>query len=262
MTQSAKLTSESPDFSSFNAILYEANVFSSAVYSPIVSQIMNSNLVHIRPAVFTDAHAMSLIAAKEPLLYVSPWVWLYKIFLPSPSVRPYAQNIQMHLLQPRSLAIIATLASNPKGVVGYALFSRLGNDDQARALLNSKSNPYFTIFRWLWTFWLMAVSWIYGKERAWQQDIETEVGSWSSFSEQWFVKSLVVQQEWRRKGVGTQLMGIVLEKAAAEGAPVILEATVRGEKLYTALGFKVIDGPQGDDVKESGTRMLWHHEAL
>jgi predicted GNAT family N-acyltransferase len=58
-------------------------------------------------------------------------------------------------------------------------------------------------------------------------------------------------------GVGTQLMGMVLNKAATEGVPVTLEATERGEKLYTKLGFKVVERPEVGDRKEGGALMLW-----
>ena len=52
-------------------------------------------------------------------------------------------------------------------------------------------------------------------------------------------------------------MGMVLNKAAAEGVPVTLEATERGEKLYTKLGFEVIERLEVGDGKEGGALMLW-----
>jgi ribosomal protein S18 acetylase RimI-like enzyme len=42
------------------------------------------------------------------------------------------------------------------------------------------------------------------------------------------VKSVIVRREARRKGVGSRLMGMVMNRAAAENVPVTLEATERG----------------------------------
>jgi len=213
---------------------------------------MHSNPdIHIRPAVFTDAYAMSLIAAQLP--HANTWLRVYNLFLPSPGTRCYAQRIQTHLLNPRSLSFVAILTSDPEKMVGYALFSRFGSDDKARAYIHSTSTPYFMFFGLIWGLWVRFVSWVVREER---ENIEAE-SCWSPHCERWHVKSVVVQQGWRRKGIGTRLMGMVLDKAAAEGVPVTLEATERGEKLYTKLGFKVVERPEAGDGNEGGALMLW-----
>ena len=212
---------------------------------------MHSNPdIYIRPAVFTDAYAMSLIAAHLP--HTNTWLRCYNLFMPSTDTRCYAQRIQTHLLNPRSLSFAAVLASAPEEMVGYALCSRLGNDDKALAYINSTSTLYFMFFGWIWGLWLRFVSWVLREGR---EDVEAE--SWSPHCERWYVKSVVVRQGWRRKGIGTQLMGMVLNKAAAEGVPVTLEATERGEKLYTKLGFEVIERLEVGDGEEGGALMLW-----
>lgn len=99
------------------------------------------------------------------------------------------------------------------------------------------------------------LTWIMGEEIL--PDDEIEAGCWKSHSERWHVQSVVVRQEWRRKGVASQLMGRVMDRAAAEGVAVTLEATEGGEKLYSRLGFKVVDRAEGDDGEESGALMIW-----
>jgi GNAT superfamily N-acetyltransferase len=78
-----------------------------------------------------------------------------------------------------------------------------------------------------------------------------EYECWTTYREQWYVKSVVVRQCWRRKGVGSFLMRKIMDRAAAEGVPVTLEATERGEKLYTRLGFHLVERT------EDGARMGW-----
>ena len=168
--------------------------------------------IRIRPAVFTDAYAMSLIAAHFP--HTNTWLRFYNLFTPSAGTRPSAQRIQTHLLNPRSLSFAAILTSDLEEMVGYALFSWLGNDDKARAYINSTSTPYFMLFGWIWGLWVRFVSWVLREGR---EDVEAE------------------------------LMGMVLNKAAAE----------RGEKLYTKLGFEVIERLEVGDGKEGGALMLW-----
>lgn len=55
-----------------------------------------------------------------------------------------------------------------------------------------------------------------------------------------YVSHVWVHPDWRRRGVGTALLGAVVDEARARGAKRIrLHATEEGRKLYDALGFRL-----------------------
>lgn len=73
--------------------------------------------------------------------------------------------------------------------------------------------------------------------------------------EQWHVESLFVQDKWRRKGVATRLMEMIMGRAVVENVPVTLYASEEGQKLYIKLGFAVLGATEGTDG--DGLFMMW-----
>jgi ribosomal protein S18 acetylase RimI-like enzyme len=63
----------------------------------------------------------------------------------------------------------------------------------------------------------------------------------------YLVVDISLQQAWRGKGIGGQLLGIAQELAAADGAGVslhVLQHNVQASKLYRRLGFRKV-GSEG-----------------
>jgi len=86
---------------------------------------------------------------------------------------------------------------------------------------------------------------------------EPEDWQWISYTEQWHVGSLLVRQDWRRKGIGTRLMAMIVEIAALESLPVRLEATKKGRELYKKSGFKPLSRITADRSEERSMLMAW-----
>lgn len=57
---------------------------------------------------------------------------------------------------------------------------------------------------------------------------------------QWHLASIAVSPKFERRGIGSKLVQYGQKIAAEEKVPVTLNASVKGEGLYTKLGFKLI----------------------
>ena len=62
--------------------------------------------------------------------------------------------------------------------------------------------------------------------------------------ERWYLESLVVAPEWRKRGVGSALVEWGVRRARREGVVAALEATPEGKPVYERQGFVQV----GDDV--------------
>ncbi|KAE8372130.1 acyl-CoA N-acyltransferase [Aspergillus bertholletiae] len=167
--------------------------------------------------------------------------------------RGFVQRIRARYYNPRCVGFVAVEASNPAVPVGYAMFSRLGNDTAARKLVAAQSSIWNTLQRWYVTvsIWVENLLWPdRSMDRAACRTFEnaTEADSmrfWDSedmkklYGERWHAQSVVVSGDFRRRGIGKKLMGEVLQRAQAEGVVVGLEASEDGGKLYRSLGFEL-----------------------
>ena len=149
-------------------------------------------------ATSTDASNKAHVATHLPLS--NNWLSPYNLLLPNIETWPYALRIQNRLLQPRCLAFVATLASDPTEIVGYSLFKRLGNDDIALTYIRSNSTPHLLLFAWLWRSWKGLTSWILSEEKDGEDELEP--GCWEPYGERWDVIWVVVRWGWRRNRIG------------------------------------------------------------
>jgi GNAT superfamily N-acetyltransferase len=207
----------------------------------------------IRRAAFADAHNMSLLAARLPPTKTSFLNRYCNLLVPSTIVQPYAGRIQRHMLNPRSVGFVAVLEADPMEIVGYLVATRHGAHEHEQ-----RSPGLWILFAWAWSLWMWIAAYtIGGGERDSEADLELELRRWKPWPTRWHVDRLFVRHKWRRKGVGTKLMTKIIENAVTDKIPLLLEATPRGKKLYTKLGFLVLEEQREDYPKHSGVGMIW-----
>jgi len=73
-------------------------------------------------------------------------------------------------------------------------------------------------------------------------EINSDVATYwpeEKFENRYHAQSVAISARHPQKEVGRKLMEVVLERARDEGVAIGLEASPEGERLYTALGFKL-----------------------
>jgi ribosomal protein S18 acetylase RimI-like enzyme len=75
------------------------------------------------------------------------------------------------------------------------------------------------------------------------------------------LSSLSVSPKHQRKGIGKALVEVGMGIAATEQIPVTLEASMTGQRMYSALGFVVIEKHEIIEGFD-GIAMLWEPPAL
>ncbi|KAL5328670.1 hypothetical protein ACEPPN_002172 [Leptodophora sp. 'Broadleaf-Isolate-01'] len=169
-------------------------------------------------------------------------------------VRNFHQAIRKRLFNPRSLSLVAYEASDPTFPVGYAQFTRLGDDEGARAYLSKHSiwdSIWFFVFAWYFSIYDKVENSIWPDRSS---DVETAeafsasmVGDqktyWTSHPERrnrWHVQSVVISPAYQGKGLGRMLVTEAVNRAQHERVIMGLSASPAGEFLYRKLGFELL----------------------
>ncbi|KAL2075999.1 hypothetical protein VTL71DRAFT_942 [Oculimacula yallundae] len=168
--------------------------------------------------------------------------------------RTLKQSIRKRLFDLQSISVVAYEASNPKYPVGFAQYTRLGDDEGARAVLSRHSLwDRICCFVLAWFFWG------YDKVENWLwPDRSTDVDAmkaffasgagdtekyWSSHPERknrWHVQSVVIGPAYQGKGIGRLLVTEAVNRAQEERVIMGLSSSVAGSHLYRKLGFELL----------------------
>ncbi|KAJ5168049.1 transferase [Penicillium canariense] len=167
--------------------------------------------------------------------------------------RRFVQMMRARYLDPRSMGFVAVEPSSPRQPVGYAQFTRLGNDEAAQRLITVQSSVWLALCGW-WLRIQTSIETFLWPDRSIDRDAMRQFDTfakrdaqtyWEStemkatYQNRWHVRSLVVSSSHQRQGIGRALMAEVLQRAQHEEVVVGLEASGDGEKLYRALGFRM-----------------------
>jgi GNAT superfamily N-acetyltransferase len=176
---------------------------------------------------------------------------------PEDMVRIMLQAIQRRFVAANSLSLVACVPARggeKEKVVGYGQFFRKGDDEGAKEFVRRKGWGV-RIALWVLGYWFW-VARVLGN-RIWKDRISdvkavTDFGGWARLDEEiywtshperhdrWYAASVVVSPEYQGMGIGTLLMGHVIEKAQKERVLVGLMASPHGEMLYRKLGFEML----------------------
>jgi ribosomal protein S18 acetylase RimI-like enzyme len=228
----------------------------------------------VGPAKFNDIPKIAFTAfigyAGSPLdRFLSPLRQDY----PGDALRSWYHRMILRWVDPRMISVIACLTSNPERVVSYAQLCRVGNDEGAKRQIASRKTAWLSVLAWYYTIKFKIVGYLW-PDRSVNPTAEKQFSAWSRIDDEthwnpyperknrWHLRSIVVSPEWRGKGVGTQLMKEVLDRARKEGVIVGLEASADGEHLYRKLGFELLsrfyydEGSSIASPNEGGV-MIW-----
>lgn len=231
--------------------------------------LQSGEAVIIRDATLSDIPSMASIASRAyfdtPLRdFLSPHRNQHR----SDYERRFRQRMQARFVNPKSLSIVAVLASAPSHPVAYAQFVCTGDNPPVQRHISHRDTYQLRILSWY--YWAQhRIADYFWPDRsadpkavqefdAW--GLQDEIKHWSApeRANRWHAQSVVVAPEWQRKGVGKMLMDFILERARDDGMVVGLEASPEGEKLYSALGFQLLgrfnNTPHGVG---GGGVMLW-----
>ena len=214
-------------------------------------QLKSGEAVIIRSAILSDVSSMASIA--------------YRAYFNDPSEvfrapkrhqylqeyeRNFRQRIRARFLNPRALSIVAVLASAPSHPIACAQFVRVGDD--APALRQIASRDTYRLRGLAWYYWAENhITNHFWPDRSTDPKAVQESNGWrvqddekywnsAERANRWHALNVVVAPEWQGKGVGKLLMGGILERAREEGVIVGMEANSAGERLYGALGFRLL----------------------
>jgi ribosomal protein S18 acetylase RimI-like enzyme len=228
----------------------------------------------VRPATFSDVPKMAFTAfigyAGSTLdNFLSPFRSRY----PDDVLRSWNHRMILRWVDPRMVLMVACPASSPEKVVGYAQFSRLGDDEGAKRQIASRKTTWLTVLAWYYTIKFKIVDKIWPDRSVnreaekqfatwWQLDDKMHWASYPERQNRWHLRSIVVSPDWRGKGVGTLLMKEVLDRARKEGVIVGLEASADGEFLYKKAGFELLSRfyfEEGSPIASpnAGGIMMW-----
>ncbi|PVH86482.1 acyl-CoA N-acyltransferase [Cadophora sp. DSE1049] len=209
----------------------------------------------LRPLTLADVPTLACHSAEAywegPVnRFIAPYAAKYR----SDFVRNFHQAIRRRLFNPRSLSLVACENSDQAYPVGYAQFTRQGDDEGARAYIGQHSvwtRVYFFVFAWFF--------WIHDKVEnfVWPDrscDVEAtkqflasangdENTYWKSHAERsnrWHVQSVVISPAYQGKGLGRMLVTEAVKRAQRERIIMGLSASPAGEFLYRKLGFKLL----------------------
>ncbi|CAG8949052.1 hypothetical protein HYFRA_00002181 [Hymenoscyphus fraxineus] len=185
--------------------------------------------------------------------------------------RGYQQRALQRMLSPRNLTFVAVEESNPRVVVGYAQFTRLGEDEGAQKQIASRKGFLMPTALWLWNFILPFLYWVdRGKcddpdavaefLRVGDEEARFWFERYPMRRNRWHAQSVVVLRHFQGMGIGKRLMGEVIKRAGEENVPVGIEASSQGEMLYRSVGFELLSrfrplkGMKGDN---EGGIFMW-----
>ncbi|KAJ5246577.1 hypothetical protein N7468_001560 [Penicillium chermesinum] len=161
--------------------------------------------------------------------------------------------IQSRLLDPCSISFVAVAPNSetPDKPLGYAQFTRVGNDEVVQRMLANRDTFWLKLSRW-WFSWQRAIAndlWpdrsidSEALDRYTKSNEKDNYKYWESpemkkkYENRWIAQSVAVASAYQRKGIGRKLMAEVLIRAQEEQVVVGLDANEEGEKLFQSLGF-------------------------
>lgn len=234
----------------------------------------------IRPSRASDIYTLGQICTRAYWLspmnrFLAPRAEQYLDDLP----RQFRQSLRQRMCLANVLFITACKTAEPDTIVGYGLFTRLGNDAGARQFVASKG----LLQRWWmwilsWLFWAYdSIDLLIWKPRAFDRNAAKLFGEWIAVdtekhwkshperANRWFANNVVVHPDYQGKGIGKMLMADAMEKAQAERVIMGLSASPHGEFLYRKLGFEMLgDFSHRPDTEGPGDKgggiMIWYPE--
>lgn len=209
----------------------------------------------LRPLTLADVPPLALHSAEAywggPVnQFIAPHAAEFR----SDFVRNFRQSIRKRLYNPRCVSLVAYETSDPKFPVGYAQFTRLGNDEGAKALLSKHSlwdRLLFFIFGWIFFVYDKVENSIWPDRSSDPEaakaffasvegDQETYWNSHPERSNRWYVASVVISPVYQGKGIGRMLVTEAVNRAQQERVIMGLSASPAGEQLYRKLGFELL----------------------
>jgi len=238
--------------------------------------ITTQSPIIIRRAHLTEAGHIGRIAARTykdtPLTtFLAPHRFKYY----SDYERGFIERAQKRMFEPRNLTFVACEASNPNIPIGFAQFFRFGDDEGAKRQIQSSSLLWrlnIFVLGLLYGIWCRVIDWLAGGDKSVNPEAVAQFDSWSgedfekiwvSHEERknrWHAQSVVVSPDFHRRQIGKRLMNEVLKRAEEDNVPVGLEASVKGEKLYNAMGFELLarfNEAQSAFEERKGGFMMW-----
>lgn len=239
---------------------------------------ISSEPIIIRRATLKDAPEMGRVGGR--VYYDTPltsWLWPHRAKYHAQYERHWIERRLALMLNPRNESYVACSSSGQ--IVGAAQFARLGDDAGAWKRIR-EIGVLRRVFMWVaaWVFWgyCKVRWWLEGGDKTQSKEAVETFASWcrvdgeryweshEEMASRWHCQSLVVLPEWQGKGIGKKLMAVVMEKAQRDGVIIGLEASAKGEGLYTKLGFELLGRFTGEagaveDVGQGGM-MIWYPE--
>ncbi|TAQ87694.1 hypothetical protein B7494_g3988 [Chlorociboria aeruginascens] len=196
-------------------------------------------------------------------------------------IRNTQQKYLTNFLNPRNLVFIASIPGQQHGrlheeekIVGYAIFSRLGEDAGAKRQIASRQSIWLWILSWL--LWLVVVFWnvvlggnksaspaavkIFSEETKAQKDLYWDPARFPERRNRWHALGVTIEPAYQRQGIGKMLMREVIRRAEEEKVCIGLESTPLGEPMYTKVGFELLGRfvlVLVEEERNMGGVMLW-----
>lgn len=227
----------------------------------------------IRPMTFSDSYQAAFVASRayhdtKFTEFLSPGRRQY----PQDYVRGFQQRITSRMLAANSRSFVAVTEDEPNVPVAYMQCLRLGDDEGGKQVMNEKKSIWLSIVETVYNAWVRVSNKIWPDRSGMDEAdmalfIESQEGEdtkhWSGKPDRanrWYCRSMVVSQEFQRRGIGRALMNEVVSRAEAQGVPIQLEASPEGEMLYRSVGFELLDRFMiafGESEKNQGGIMIW-----
>lgn len=228
----------------------------------------------IRPMTFTDTYQSAFVASRayhdtKFTEFLSPHRRQY----PADYICGFQQRITSRLLCPNNRSWVAVAEDEPNVPVAYMQCERLGDDEGAKQIINERKSVWRSMKKFLYDTWVTISNkiWpdrstmdaadlaIFFKSQGMEEDKH-----WNSHPERsnrWYCRSMVVSQEWQRRGIGRVMMNNLVALADDQNVPIQLEASPEGEWLYRSVGFQLLDRFMvafGEVEKNQGGVMIYN----
>lgn len=234
---------------------------------------MSVTEVHLRPAVSLDLPYIAEVAAKAMLDDE-----LFAFLCPrrrefySDYRQAFLRRLRTKLRTPGWVIIVAvanpatdTVDTESGPIVGYCVWERIGEtaEESTRQWKETQHEGWWTSVQELlgnvteyFTSRLYPDRSVDESRLTRYNALNTDCFPYDDFPELWYLSTLAVHPASQRQGIGRRLVEWGLERAKWDGAPVGLEASAKGTRLYRSLGFKIVNEVplvEGIDL----TAMLW-----
>lgn len=228
----------------------------------------------VRPMRWNDTYQAGFVASRAYhdtafTEFLSPGRRQY----PQDYIRGFNQRISSRLLEANNRSFVAVTVDEPDVPVAYMQCERRGDDEGAKEVVREKKSIWLSICEVVYKAWVKYSTMIW-PDRSGMNEADMaffiqategeEQKHWEGRPDRanrWYCRSMVVSQEFQRRGVGRALMNEVVSRAEEQGVPIQLEASPEGEKLYKSIGFELLDrfmNPFGESEKNEGGVMIWH----